>query len=531
MSKRAKSKDGRKAAREQLLLHSPGGPRSIVPRVIGSAPENRLLISLPADSGGESDGAAPRWHPTLYKLPVESSEKLAGCGPALELLMPAFFWSLNNVRPSSRNLLACAISRDSFEQRTWVFWRCVHGWPVRTFSGVPRGSMASFACSASACPKPPCRATCRRQAEGQDSHGRPFFAINRSPSVATRNQEEQSDTESLSLRIWSNWSRLMRSARQIAVAFVGPYRGLGQPQPMLNARKISPRSAQRHGSVTRGACRVASAPGGSRRTLDNFPGAALPIRSAPHEARASPWPQRRTHADAPEEVLRSHNGRQVHGAKARNTTFSELADFPAQSGSRYRGHRHVRRGVCIVSAALRDDHSGPRSQEYRTHRRHRASDRSLALAPSNRSVPVGHGSALPAARSRRVVWRVLPQPSRSDGDHGGHHGATLTLAERLRRARDRFDSSRVFGSHRDLQRAPSAPRPVLVCRLLPTHPHASFARQGLPRLPPDHATQDRKGRSPSLRSAVCITVTNVSPPDSDPIAAHSSLRHGQYAVG
>lgn len=47
-----------------------------------------------------------------------------------------------------------------------------HGWPVRTFSGVPRGSMASFACSASACPKPPCRATCRHQAEGQDADRR-----------------------------------------------------------------------------------------------------------------------------------------------------------------------------------------------------------------------------------------------------------------------------------------------------------------------------------------------------------------------
>src|SRR6266851_7334974 len=46
---------------------------------------------------------------------------------------------------------------------------------------------------------------------------------------------------------------------------------------------------------------------------------------------------------------------------------------------------------------------------------------------------------------------------------------------------------------RDLQRAPSASRPVLVRRLLPTHPHASFARQGLSRLLPGHAAQDRKG--------------------------------------
>jgi hypothetical protein len=44
----------------------------------------------------------------------------------------------------------------------------------------------------------------------------------------------------------------------------------------------------------------------------------------------------------------------------------------------------------------------------------------------------------------------LSQPGRSDGHPGGHHGATLTLAERLCRARDRFDSPRMFGSHPDL---------------------------------------------------------------------------------
>ena len=108
--------------------------------------------------------------------------------------------------------------------------------------------------------------------------------------------------------------------------------------------------------------------------------------------------------------------------------------------------------------------------------------------------PVGHRSALSAARSRRVVWLGVSEPGRSDGHYGSHHGATLTLAERICRARDRLDTSRVFRSHRDLQRTPSSPRLVLVCRLLPTHPHASFARQGLPRLPPDSASQRRKSR-------------------------------------
>ncbi len=67
-------------------------------------------------------------------------------------------------------------------------------------------------------------------------------------------------------------------------------------------------------------------------------------------------------------------------------------------------------GICVVSAALRDDHSGSRSQEDHARGCHRASDRSLALAPGNRSIPLGHGSALSAARPRRIVWLGLPEP-------------------------------------------------------------------------------------------------------------------------
>ena len=52
------------------------------------------------------------------------------------------------------------------------------------------------------------------------------------------------------------------------------------------------------------------------------------------------------------------------------------------------------------------------------------------------------------------------------------------IAAILRRARDRFDPSRVSGSHRDLQRAPSAPRSFLLRGLLPPDSDASFTRQG-----------------------------------------------------
>jgi hypothetical protein len=130
----------------------------------------------------------------------------------------------------------------------------------------------------------------------------------------------------------------------------------------------------------------------------------------------------------------------------------------------------------------------------------RGTRRRLAIASGNRSVPVGHCSALPPARSRRLVRLGVLQPGRGDGDPASHHSATLTLAERIRRARHRFDSPRVSGSHRDLQRAPSAPRPLVVRPLLPSNAHSSFARQGLPRRAPDHATRIRKGcRHPKSR--------------------------------
>ena len=63
---------------------------------------------------------------------------------------------------------------------------------------------------------------------------------------------------------------------------------MGQQQPTLKAEGVNLRSAQRDRGVTHGARRVAYVPGGSRRALENRSGAALPIRSPPHEAWPSP---------------------------------------------------------------------------------------------------------------------------------------------------------------------------------------------------------------------------------------------------
>ena len=74
--------------------------------------------------------------------------------------------------------------------------------------------------------------------------------------------------------------------------------------------------------------------------------------SAPDSRRAA----QTRHRDQP-----SH-GCQVHGAKTRSA-FADVAQLSAQSGRRHRCDRHVRRGIRLVSAAVCNDHSDPRSQE------------------------------------------------------------------------------------------------------------------------------------------------------------------------
>ena len=56
------------------------------------------------------------------------------------------------------------------------------------------------------------------------------------------------------------------------------------------------------------------------------------------------------------------HGRKVHGATSRSA-FAHVALLPAQRNSRHRRHRHIRRGVGLVSTALRHGHAGSRSQK------------------------------------------------------------------------------------------------------------------------------------------------------------------------
>jgi hypothetical protein len=87
------------------------------------------------------------------------------------------------------------------------------------------------------------------------------------------------------LYVPSYWAKLMRSAAaQIATG----QQQLTQNARILNVRRVSLRYARRDPNVTLGGCRVVTILGSSRRVLDDRSGAAIPIRSPPHQAWASP---------------------------------------------------------------------------------------------------------------------------------------------------------------------------------------------------------------------------------------------------
>jgi hypothetical protein len=102
--------------------------------------------------------------------------------------------------------------------------------------------------------------------------------------------------------------------------------------------------------------------------------------------------------------------------------------------------------------------------------------------------------------------------SSSLSDHRSLHGTTFTLAEPICRVRDRLDSPRVSRLHRNLQRAPSAPRPAIVSTTTTGTGPISHST----RIAQTHARSCQMGAdesSPSRKSMACITVTNVSPPE------------------
>ena len=102
-------------------------------------------------------------------------------------------------------------------------------------------------------------------------------------------------------------------------------------------------------------------------------------------------------------------------------------------------------------------------------------------ATACRGVSVGNRTAIPDPRSRRGLWDDLPRSAGDDEHRRGADGATITVAERLCRARHRIDPAGMPRSCHCPERASPATDPVVLLRLLPPIPDPPFARQGLPR--------------------------------------------------
>jgi hypothetical protein len=104
-----------------------------------------------------------------------------------------------------------------------------------------------------------------------------------------QNPEEHSDIEHLGLQVWSYWVRLTRSVAQIARVSAGLSRWHAHQPPAPNAPRIALRSGQRERGPMHRVHRVAAVRGGARKARSNRLPAAVPIRSPPFQARASPW--------------------------------------------------------------------------------------------------------------------------------------------------------------------------------------------------------------------------------------------------
>jgi hypothetical protein len=121
--------------------------------------------------------------------------------------------------------------------------------------------------------------------------------------------EEHSDTEYLSLRFCSYQGSLMRLVAQIARLSAGLCRGHAHETPTPTARRIALRPGRRARGAMHRAQRLDTAPGRSWKARGNRLPTAVPMRSPPYEARASPRPRSRATQDVTfrvDQVLRRH---------------------------------------------------------------------------------------------------------------------------------------------------------------------------------------------------------------------------------
>jgi hypothetical protein len=106
----------------------------------------------------------------------------------------------------------------------------------------------------------------------------------------TRDPEEQSDSKCRWLHVCFYWGELVQfTAAQITTVCTRLCRWLGCHLLTLNSQSTCLLSGQRDPGAMHRARRVAAAPGHSWDARGNHRQTAVPLRSPPYEARASPW--------------------------------------------------------------------------------------------------------------------------------------------------------------------------------------------------------------------------------------------------
>jgi hypothetical protein len=118
------------------------------------------------------------------------------------------------------------------------------------------------------------------------------FICNQTIAFSRRQSpEEQSDRVYAGLRLWFDWGRLMRSVAQIARLSAGLCRWHAHQTLTPTARRIALRSGQRARGAMHCVHPLAAVPGRGWKTHGNRRQTAVPMRSPPYEARASPRPR------------------------------------------------------------------------------------------------------------------------------------------------------------------------------------------------------------------------------------------------
>jgi class 3 adenylate cyclase len=173
----------------------------------------------------------------------------------------------------------------------------------------------------------------------------------------------------------------------------------------------------------------------------------------------------------------------------------DVAHVPGGTHRRDCRYRLLRRPHPHLPVALRIPDPSTRPSRTRPCQRHRPPHRRLGRSPTGRELPGRDSAQVPAPRSGCDLRRRVRTAGERPGDERGPHRPSSALAESIRRARHRLDSTRMPRSrHRD-QRMASPTSPAQVPRVLQRHSPAS--------VPPQRQPPSTRGGNPSWRANRC----------------------------